>query len=64
MFLHSVVKDCYGPKTVHEDDFHLEFEHDNDTGLIKSMTLKENHVFDVTQLKLDVNPVVCYIGKV
>lgn len=59
-----MVKDCYGPETFHEDAFHIEFEHDNDIGLIKSMTLKENHVFDVTQLKLDVNPVVCYIGKV
>ena len=62
-FSQTVIEDCHGIEIFPETDFRLQFEHDSTSGVIQSMVVKQDHVFDVNQLKLDVNPIVCYAGN-
>ena len=59
----SVVEDCEETSVQDEKYFHLEFIHDQQSGLIDSMRLKEGHPFDINRLKLRINPIVCYAGN-
>ena len=57
------VLDCEENRSFPNQTFHLAFEHNPD-GTIQSMILKDKHTVDVSQLKIDVKPIVCQAGKV
>ena len=61
---YSAVEDCDGSRTVPVAAFHFQFEHSAANGILQTMRLKPGHVFDVGQLKLEVQPLVCYTGTV
>ena len=46
-----------------DDAFHFDVVTNPSRGYIEEMRLKPNHVFDVSQLTIWVNPIVCQSGK-
>ena len=44
------------------ESFHLEIEHDSTYWHIKSVNLKQDHIFNVDEMVLKLNPISCYSG--
>ena len=62
----SILQNCDGKMYDQSlsDQFHFEVTRSTSYGYIEQLTLKNDHVFDVNQLMLKVNPIVCYTGTV
>ena len=60
----STLHDCNGEIFQQHVDsyFHFEVLRSSSYGYIETLKLKDNHVFDVNQLTIKVNPIVCYTG--
>ena len=61
----SILQNCEGQMTDQSlsDQFHFNVTRSTSYGYIEQLTLKEDHIFDVNQLMLKVNPIVCYTGR-
>ena len=60
-----VLQNCDGEMTDQSlsDQFHFDVTRSTLYGYIEQLTLKKDHIFDVNQLLLKVNPIVCYAGR-